>query len=70
MCSLSIPFLRFCRRLFHLSSDFSSEVLLLLLDAFAELIARERRYLDIAEDVLDRLVGILDEDLLVGQTSL
>ena len=62
MCSLSFTV---SSRLFHLSSNFSSKVLLLLLDAFTELIARECRYLDISEDILDRLVGILDENLLV-----
>ena len=47
-----------------LGSDLSREVFRLLLQTFAELEADEALRLDITEDLLDRLVRILDERLL------
>ena len=51
--------------LLHLRLDLCREVLLLLLDALTELEARELHDLLAAEDIRDRLVRILDEDLLI-----
>ena len=51
--------------LLQLSSNFSSEVVLLLFDAFAQLEAGEFGNLDVAEYIFDGLFGILDEDLFV-----